>query len=107
MSKTDWRAMDAALTPEERAYARAKVAYQNVHAHHECLRMKIQKTQKLVNALTAELNNQSAKLQRLLADMALTIERLRKAKAAYGPLRAQRKEAFVPMTATDAAKSRT
>jgi peptidoglycan hydrolase CwlO-like protein len=80
-------------TPEERIYMRAKQNYVRLHAHHEALREKIHKTQKLVNSLTAELNNQSSKLQRLQEDMAITIERFKAAKAIYGPLKQARKEA--------------
>jgi hypothetical protein len=80
-------------TPQERAYLKAKQAYHRIHRHHEALRVKIHKTSKLVNSLTAELNNQSSKLQRMNEDMALTIERLRQAKEVYGPLRQARKRA--------------
>jgi predicted nuclease with TOPRIM domain len=80
-------------TPQEREYLKAKQTYQQAHEHHETLRKKIRKTQKLVNSLTAELGNQSGKLQRMSEDLVRTIEWLKKAKAVYGPLRQAWKEA--------------
>jgi hypothetical protein len=71
---------------------RAKRDYDALHSHHEALRVKIRKQQKVVNALTAELNNQSSKLQRLQEDLVSTIERFKAAKAVYGPLRHEHKE---------------
>jgi DNA-binding transcriptional regulator GbsR (MarR family) len=92
MDKAAYQKLYENSTPQERAYLKAKRNYQQVHRHHEALRVKIHKTSKLVNSLTAELNNQSSKLQRMNEDMARTIERLRQAKEVYGPLRQKRKE---------------
>jgi DNA-binding transcriptional regulator GbsR (MarR family) len=92
MDKAAYQELYENATPQERTYLKAKRDYYQIHRHHEALRVKIHKTSKLVNALTAELNNQSSKLQRMNEDMARTIERLRKAKEVYGPLRQQWKE---------------
>ena len=93
MDKATYQKLCENETPEERVYREAKQEYHAVHGHHEALRMKIAKQKRLVNKLTAELNNQSAKLQRMNEYMARTTERLRLAKEVYGPLRQERKRA--------------
>ena len=92
MNKETYQRIYENATPNERIYMRAKREYDALHGHHEALRVKIRKQQKVVNALSAELNNQSSKLQRMQEDLAQTIERFKAAKEVYGPLRQAWKE---------------
>jgi hypothetical protein len=74
---------------DENKYLIAKRNHQNAVAHLQALQNKQRKTLKQVKAYTVHLHQQEEKLQRINESLASAVEKLRLAKAVYGPLRAE------------------
>jgi hypothetical protein len=72
---------------DEQKYLAARRNYHNAHSHHEALQNKQRKCQKQVKAYTVHLQQQEEKLQRINEGLAVAVEKLRRAKEVYGPLR--------------------
>jgi hypothetical protein len=72
---------------DEEKYLIAKRNHSNAVAHLQAMQNKQRKCLKQVKAYTDQLRQQDEKLQRINDGLALAVEKLRKAKEVYGPLR--------------------
>jgi hypothetical protein len=72
---------------DEQKYLIARRNHQNAVAHLQAMQNKQRKVLKQVKAYSDHLRQQDEKLQRINEGLALAVEKLRKAKEIYGPLR--------------------
>ncbi len=72
---------------DEQKYLIARRNHQNAVAHLQAMQNKQRRVLKQVKAVSIALDQQQGKLQRINADLERAVEKLRLAKAVYGPLR--------------------